>query len=165
MISKRKTKPRRGFTLIETLIAVLILATAVAGPLTIASKGLQSALIAKDQTTAYYLAQDAVEYVRYARDTNTLRGSDWLDSNAGSPWTNLTPCESADGSAACYFDSLSNSPTVPTACEDRTCSLHPLYYNANKHYFNYDTNNTRTIFTRSVSIQNPVGSSNDEASL
>ena len=55
-----KQKIARGFTLIETLIAVLILTTAIAGPLTIASKGLTATLVAKDQISAFYLAQDAV---------------------------------------------------------------------------------------------------------
>ena len=57
----------------ETLIAVLVLSLAITGPLTIAQKGLQAALISKDQDTAFYLARDAVEYVRFVRDTNCLK--------------------------------------------------------------------------------------------
>src|SRR3989338_5317255 len=51
----------RGFTLIETLIAVLLLSVAVTGPLTIASKGLTATLTAKDQFVAYYLDSLAVD--------------------------------------------------------------------------------------------------------
>jgi len=86
-----------GFTLIETLVAVLLLSTAVVGPLTIASKGLSSALIARDQMIAFYMAQDAVEYVRFLRDSNRLAGSAWL--------TGLTDCT---GAAGCYIDTLGN---------------------------------------------------------
>jgi prepilin-type N-terminal cleavage/methylation domain-containing protein len=171
MINKLKIKIRQGFirhkagfTLIETLVAILILVTAIAGPLTIASKGLSTALVAKDQTTAYYLAQDAVEYVRFARDTNRLQGNnDWLKGAGGSCSSSnpinscstvLTPCTGATG---CYFDSLATYPSVPTACEDAACSQHPLYYDATNHNFNYNTNNALTIFTRTVSIVAPVG--------
>lgn len=61
-----------GFTLIETLVAVSILLVAIVGPMEIASKGLFSAFYAQDEITAFYLAQEGVEYVRNARDTNYL---------------------------------------------------------------------------------------------
>lgn len=151
-----------GFTLIETLVAVLILVSAIVGPLTIASKGLQSALIAKDQTTAYYLAQDAIEYVRFARDTNRLAGNDWLASNnAGS--TNLAPCVSADGSAKCYIDSLANNPPVPTTCPGGLCPQ--MNFDATNLYFNYNNSNPLAPYTRTISITTPVGGQTSEAAL
>ncbi len=154
----------RGFTLIETLVAVLILATAIAGPLTIASKGLTTALIAKDQTTAYYLAQDAVEYVRFARDSNRLKGLDWLNSSGASLSTVLTPCVSADGSASCYFDSLANNPSAPTACSG-ACPV--MYFDPSNQYFTYNSSdpNTPSLYTRTVTITTPVGANTSEASL
>ena len=53
-----------GFTLIESLVAISILLLSISAPLTIASKGLASSFFARDQITAFYLAQDAVEYIR-----------------------------------------------------------------------------------------------------
>src|SRR5512146_2123672 len=106
-IKKLLLRAVAGFTLIETMVAVLLLAIAIAGPLTIASKGLSSALIAKDQIGAYYLAQDAVEYVRFARDANRLGGGDWLLGTGGSctssTCVDLSSCEGASG---CYIDSV-----------------------------------------------------------
>lgn len=67
----------RGFSLVETLVAISVLLLAVVGPLTIAARGLISARFARDQVTAFYLAQDAMEVVRYRRDTNTLRSLSW----------------------------------------------------------------------------------------
>ena len=164
MINRLKQKFKKGFTLIETLVAVLILVTAIAGPLTIASKGLQTALVAKDQTIAYYLAQDAVEYIRFARDTNRLAGNGWLVGAGGNSSTGLSNCYSGSGVPSCYLDSLNNSPPTPTSCGG-PCPI--MYYDPNNHYFTYNTNapNVPTLFTRSVFINKGIGGNNDEASL
>lgn len=163
MINRIKNKFQKGFTLIETLVAVLILATAIAGPLTLASKGLSTALVAKDQTTAYYLAQDAVEYVRFARDTNRLKGNDWL-AGSGSGFTNLVPCESAGG---CYLDSLLNAPAAPTSCAAGVCPV--MDYDTGNYYFTYAGVNggtiKQTLFTRTITLTTPVGSNASEAGL
>lgn len=159
------TRRTAGFTLIETLFAVLILGLTIVGPLGIAAKGLQLALISKDQTMAYYLAQDAVEYVHFARDTNCLMASaasactsdKWLAGNGSvNNSFNLTPCISLDGSASCYIDSLAQTPTVPTLCGGGACP--PLYYNpTNKNYTYAVSGNVQTIFIRTITIQTPVG--------
>jgi prepilin-type N-terminal cleavage/methylation domain-containing protein len=170
MINKIKKHIRAraaaGFTLIETLVAVLILSTAIAGPLTIASRGLTAALVAKDQVTAFYLAQDAVEYVRYKRDTACLAAgvspcdpSVWLSS--------LSACTSAKG---CYLDSTENNPTTPTACSVTTgcisstfASSKFLYYNPTTNLYTYSTSGTtKQPFARSVVI---TSVSSNEAKL
>ena len=58
----------RGFTLLETFVAITILMFAVVGPLTIVSKALNASYDSRDQITAFYLAQDAIEYIRNVRD-------------------------------------------------------------------------------------------------
>lgn len=125
----------RGFTLVETMIAVTILTFAVAGPLFTASRALVAAEIARDQLTASYLAQEGIEYVRAMRDTEYLAAyqtggatvsetawSSFLDgSNAGS----ITQCRTS----TCTLDPSRNMGTgsgfalVP--CSGETCS--PLY--------------------------------------
>lgn len=150
MINKLRAYIRpRGFTLIETLVAVLLLTTAIGGPLTLASRGLMVALLSKDQIVAFNLAQDAVEHIRFVRDSNTLSGADWL---AG-----LGNCISVDGTTACYFDSLLNSPASPQTCADATCSAQRLYFDETNRYYNYTTTNTLTIFTRVVTIRHDSG--------
>lgn len=58
----------KGFTIVETLVAVAILMISIAGPLTIAQKGLMAALYARDQVTASFLAQELMEQIKYTRD-------------------------------------------------------------------------------------------------
>lgn len=149
-------RAQQGFTLIETLVAVLLLTTAIAGPLTIASRGLLASTVARDQVIAFYLAQDAIEHIRFLRDTNKLSSAEWLNT--------LTPCVSADGSATCYFDSLSTNPSSPTACSG-TCEV--MRFDSTNGYYNYNSSNTLTPqrFIRTVSIKTPVGTNNSEAAI
>jgi len=65
-------KKEKGFTLIETLIAISILMISVVAPLSLAAKGIQAANLAKQQVVAYYLAQDAYEMIKNITDTNKL---------------------------------------------------------------------------------------------
>jgi Tfp pilus assembly protein PilV len=79
--SRRKARISRGFTIIETLVAVTILMIAVAGPLVVASKGLNAALYARDQVIASYLAQESMEAIKNQRDNNINIKSEeeWLN--------------------------------------------------------------------------------------
>ncbi len=61
-----------GFTLIETLVAVTLLAVAIAAPMSLTTQSLSSAYYARDQMTAFHLAQEAIESVRAVRDGNIL---------------------------------------------------------------------------------------------
>jgi hypothetical protein len=61
-----------GFTLIETLVAVSFLTLAILSPMTLATQSLSSAYYARDQVTAFHLAQEAIESVRAKRDENIL---------------------------------------------------------------------------------------------
>jgi len=133
----------RGFTLIETLVAVLLLATAITGPLTIASKGLSAALIARDQMVAFYLAQDAVEYVRFARDSNKLGGNPWL--------TGLEGCTGTDG---CTIDP--QSATV-AACSGQCALIKKYDDGSGLVYFTYGALGTITPqqFRRTVTLATP----------
>src|SRR3989344_4356012 len=62
----------RGFTLIETLVAVSFLTVAIVAPMTLTTKSLSTAYYARDQITSFHLAQEAIETVRHVRDGNIL---------------------------------------------------------------------------------------------
>lgn len=166
MINKLRhlLRAKRGFTLVETLVAVFILMTSIAAPLTVASRALMTALVAKDQITAFYLAQDAVEYIRFARDTNKLVAADWLTGQGGTgTGIDLTNCISSNG---CYLDSTSQNPITPTACAT-ACST-PLasgskyLLKSNTGQFAYS--GSPTIYVRKVTIT-PIAGTVDEVLL
>ena len=62
----------KGFTLIESLVAIAILTLAVSGAFFTANRAIVAAGIARDQLTASFLAQEGIEYVRLLRDNAYL---------------------------------------------------------------------------------------------
>jgi Tfp pilus assembly protein PilV len=82
----------KGFTIVETLVAIAILMISIAGPLTIAQKGLLASVYARDQSVATFLAQDAMEFAKNHRDAiyDSNNPEDWLGDLAGC--TEASPC-------------------------------------------------------------------------
>ncbi len=126
-----KTLP--AFTLLETLVAVSVLLMALLGPFSIAQQSLRSSYYARDQVTAFYLAQEGVEFVRAVRDENYLSGSDWL-AGIGAACTG-TPC-TVDYPNFTY-----------AACPQGGCPV--LKVSANGALYNHDSG-TDSPFTRHV---------------
>ncbi|MFZ2303770.1 MAG: prepilin-type N-terminal cleavage/methylation domain-containing protein [Minisyncoccia bacterium] len=75
-MSMVKCSPR-GFTLVETLVAIAILIIAVVGPISLIGDALHKLYYAKDQMIAINLAQEGIEAVRQIRDSNMLSGDTW----------------------------------------------------------------------------------------
>lgn len=76
------SKEYAGFTLIETLVAVSLLSIAVVAPMTLTQQSLSGAYHARDQITAYNLAQEGIESVRAIRDGQILQISKIADASA-----------------------------------------------------------------------------------
>ena len=74
----------RGFTLVETLVAVSILSLSILAGFTAVQGSLKNSSLSKDQIVAFFLAQEAIEVVKNIRDENALISlggtpTHWLD--------------------------------------------------------------------------------------
>ena len=132
----------RGFTLLETLIAVTILMVAIVGTLSLVSQGLRAAFVAKDQVTAFYLTFEAAEYVKNMRDSNSLAGDLWLSGD-------MAACTGANG---CTIDMSTKPPTV-SSCPVTGCAL--LKYDSTDSFYNYASGED-TTFVRTVKVAETV---------
>lgn len=75
------SRKKRGFTIMETLVAISLLLLAITGPMVFSQNGLRGAFNSRDQITAFYLSQDAIEFIKNRRDHNILQrvsSSNWL---------------------------------------------------------------------------------------
>ncbi len=64
-----------GFTLMETLVGITLLASVVIGPVTFLTTGFTNIKTAEDRLTGLYLAQEGLEFVRAIRDYNVITGN------------------------------------------------------------------------------------------
>jgi len=119
---RKISSSQRGFTILETMVAITLLITAMVAPMTIAARGLQSAFYAREHLTAVYLAQEAMEIMRMHRDNYALshQGSsadDWYSSYFVGLGNRGSACA---GAAGCDVDSRDMSTfidcTSPLSC-------------------------------------------------
>lgn len=78
---KNSHSKNSGFTLIETFVAITILLIAVLGPLTILSRSIVTSTFVKNEVTAYYLGQSAIEdVISYQKSANieNILTDQWL---------------------------------------------------------------------------------------
>ena len=97
--SKKISSEDRGFTLVETLIAISIFTMSVVTLMTVLASGISNTEYAKEKITATFLAQEGIEYIRNIRDTYISK-----DTTLG--WATFmgslkNKCSSNNG---CYFN-------------------------------------------------------------
>jgi prepilin-type N-terminal cleavage/methylation domain-containing protein len=144
----------RGFTLVETMVAIAILTIAVAGPLYTADRAVVAAEIANNQLTASYLAQEGIEYVRMVRDNSYLSAYQNNPVTATSVgWANFTGSIAPLCSTSCQFDPA-NGSTPLVACSGSSCSS--LYLSPTNVYTqqssNGSTSYTPTPYARTIQV-------------
>lgn len=159
-IQKNRSK-NDGFTIIETLVAITILMISIAGPLTVAHKGLTSALYARDQMIASYLAQDAIEYIKNLRDNNLLKGQAWNDG--------FSNCVSQGGvTTYCIVDTYGGTPS-PGANNgiQLKSGQNATLYTSPKGYTHYSIDTQKTSFSRYFYLvpSGAAGAGDDESNL
>lgn len=92
---------QKGFTVLESLVAIFILSLSISGVFTAVQRSLSQTIIAKDEVKAFYLAQEAIEIIRNKRDTNQLAR---INGNSiGTPWLSGLASGASD---PCYFGDI-----------------------------------------------------------
>lgn len=139
-----KNKNNRGFTLIETLVAISVLIVAVVVPLRIVSQSVKSATYNRERLTAVYIAQEGLELMHQKRDNDALSTYTdkwgWVATSTNAGCGNPSGCsiEPTDGS---YQTCLSTSP-----CK--------IYFddNVGNIIYTHDTGASVTPFHRSIRV-------------
>ena len=156
----KNTMPKlvSGFTLVETLMAISILSLSIVGTFTAVQNGLQNSSTAKDQTVAFYLAQEAMEDVKNIRDNNalyTIGGATpihgWLYGVAEGP---DDPCRLGQ---ICLIDALGSQDENAHVKMVRSCgvdfgSCELLRQDPLTGLFGYDQSWPESIFRREIQI-------------
>jgi type II secretory pathway pseudopilin PulG len=154
--------PEKGFTIVETLVAITILMVALIGPFYSLQHSINYAEAARDSLLAESLAQEGMEYVYAVRDNNYLYdvqtgGSRaWLaglDGTAGGTVTHANCYVSANPNG-CMIDPTQN--TVE-ACTSDGCT--PLLMSDSNLYTQDDSQSfpvTRFIRTVKMTSVSPT---------
>lgn len=151
---------QKGFTLLETLIAVFILTLALTGPIYIATLAIRSSVESRDNVSAYYLAEEAIEVIRNARDAaslqRTVSDTTWLTNITGG--INCSNAKSSPTITSCVMTrSGATGVYTFTQCSG-TCP--PLVFNPSGSiiYGQDDTSDATTTskFTREIYLQTAV---------
>jgi type II secretory pathway pseudopilin PulG len=140
---KKSNIQNSGFTIIETLVAITVLMIAVAGPLVVASKGLNAALYARDQVIATYLAQESMEVIKNTRDNNLNLGNNWL--------ANIQLCTSANA-PTCDASAVSLNTT-----QSGSVGGYAITFDSGSGYVSNGSGSTPTIFKRYYYLAGPGG--------
>ena len=149
---------QRGFTIVETLVALAIFSSSIVFLIVVATGGSSNTGLAKNRLITTYLAEEGVEVVRNMRDTRVL-----ADSTGGGWTTFMTEIDACTGSLGCNID-----PTTQDVCtcSGSTCTIP---YTETSGYYGYSQGSACTspggsqssLFTRVINIT-PIVSTDAE---
>ncbi|HEB13543.1 MAG TPA: prepilin-type N-terminal cleavage/methylation domain-containing protein [candidate division CPR3 bacterium] len=77
---------KKGFTIIEVLVALVLLTVGAGGAFALLSRTISFTSTANGRLVATYLAQEGIEIVRNIRDTNWLQGEALNEGIADGDW-------------------------------------------------------------------------------
>lgn len=134
----------KGFTIIELVISIFVLAIAIVGIFTAFSIMVILTSEAADRLTATYLAQEGMEIVRNIRDTNWLNpAATWVDGFS------TAPCDTS----GCMVDyTTTGSGSSPMLAWSGGNADYLYVSNINGFYGYNPTNATQTKFQRKIVI-------------
>ncbi len=152
----KHTHSMKGFTLIETLVAITILMVILVAPFKTAENALTSSYVARDELIANSLAQEAAEYL------HGIRGNDYLVVYGGGTANWMQGVDGSAGTPNCFSPALCTIDAAPSAAVHiaqcyagsggNTCPTLPLYTTSGGLYTQVATNNTITRFYRTIQL-------------
>jgi len=148
----KKIKNQKGFTVLESIVAIMILSLAISGVFAAVQRGLSQSIIAKDEVKAFYLAQEAVEIIRNKRDNNQLSK---INLGTGH-WLAGISENSGD---ACYFGKICRADIYDfslTRCSEVNNdwdSCPNLEQSSDSYVFSYGRNWPETNFKREIQLE------------
>lgn len=170
-IKFNKMNNNRGFTLVETMVAVFILTVALVSLLTLTSKSLFAARYARNEMTVNYLSQEAFDFIRNKRDSvafqESFTGGGWSTflSQFGYP---SSLCFSDEG---CYFDvnnpSLEIEPCTGSDVSFGSIECPAFNYDSDasgvsKSFYTYEDVGTKSNFKRRIKMEESIANPGDE---
>lgn len=148
----------KGFTLVESLVAIAILTVAILGTFTAVQGSLRSSSMVKDRIIAFYMTQEAMEYIKNIRDENILLSiatpsTNWLK---GLSAVSTDPCwygVAGVGQKTCRIDVGAASPNNIVACSG-SCPVLNRSSTTDLLGYTSGTGWVPTNFTRSIQLTN-----------
>lgn len=155
-----KDKNQKGFSLVETLVAISILLIVITGPMAISIRSAKSASFATEQVQAFFLAQEGLELAQKGRD-DLLLGNFLPTTHANyisNPWYRFTDSTNSGTYRHCYaatgcglaWGSASGQLATPVSCSSASNCLLYRGTSGRNQVTHSSTGNTPTIFTRRV---------------
>lgn len=146
-----------GFTLVETLVSVVLLTMTIVLPYHAIQRSLSATFAARDDLIASSLAQEAIEYVRGVRDNNYLAGRpsiDWLYGLDGG--TGEDNCVTAN----CTIDAIREPVGVAVEQCTGTCPGKELYLSNGTSLYTHQVTGAKTKYTRYIRLAPISGNPN-----
>ncbi len=140
---------QKGFTILETIIAITVVSLAVGGVFSAVRTGLVGSMVSKDETRAFFLAQEAIEILRQKRDSNKLLA---INTNTNVNWlSGISENASSDpcrANATCRVDGTNQALTYCGAAWN-SC---PFLLQDGNYRYGYASGNT-TRYKREIQIE------------
>lgn len=155
LLKKLKKSKKKGFTIIEIVIVIFIIALSMVGIMSLVIQNMQVEYINKNMLIASQLVQEGLELVRNVRDNNWLADYNWKTGDGVDPDTDII----GDQTYAITLDTSGITSIDIINVVDINDSKAKLYIDDNDFYVNLDppAGATSTIFSRIIEIKTGAG--------
>jgi len=149
-----KIRATRGFSLVETLVAISLLLIVITGPMTITARSAKSTSFASEQVQAFFLAQEGIELAQKLRDDLLLQQ---FHNPTFQAWRQFTEvlypnCRDTSGCALHWVNHTEVEVPPPSCASINLCQLHYRSTPDRAKYTHQSLGTTPTLFTRRVFI-------------